>query len=166
MLLQLISVLLLLFTSQAYAKIYKCENKLNEVYYHDKPCPINDKETEMRAEKDVRNGYIPPKMSKENQSTKKVLPALGEDILKTIVVKEKKVSSGSNGQRTKVQGINLVSETVGSSGSSSNPTLLMKPQEHDTNDANAQAEDVGLNLPTLTQKEKRQQLNISVIPNR
>jgi len=163
-LLQVISVLLLLFTSQAYAKIYKCENKLKEVYYHDKPCPISDVETEMQAEKDVKNGYVPPKFSKKKQGSKKKVLGFSENALKTIAVKEKKVSSASNGQKTKEQGHNLVGGTVGGSDSASKPTKLMMLQKYHANNKNSQAEDVGKNLPALTQEEKRQLLNISVIP--
>ncbi len=45
------------------ASIFKCENQQGEVYYHDKPCPVIDNETEMNHEKDVKNGYAPPKLN-------------------------------------------------------------------------------------------------------
>ena len=43
----------------AQAKIFKCINQKGSVYYKDKPCPVLDKETELQAVKDPKNGYIP-----------------------------------------------------------------------------------------------------------
>lgn len=43
----------------AQAEIFKCKKPSGEVFYNDKPCPVDDEETEMRAVKDPENGYIP-----------------------------------------------------------------------------------------------------------
>ncbi len=37
------------------ASIFKCINNKEEVYYNDKPCPVRDKETKIRAVKDPAN---------------------------------------------------------------------------------------------------------------
>ena len=55
-------ILLLGLTSQSVqAAIYKCENASGKTFYADKPCPVNNTETELQAVKDPINGYIPPK---------------------------------------------------------------------------------------------------------
>ncbi|KAG1682877.1 hypothetical protein GQR58_010671 [Nymphon striatum] len=46
-------------------KIFKCTNKQGEVYYNDKPCPVEDDEKRIRSENDVINGYVPPGYKKE-----------------------------------------------------------------------------------------------------
>jgi len=51
----------LLMTVQAQATIYKCINSQAEVYYNDKPCPVTEIERTMKAVKDPKGGYIPPK---------------------------------------------------------------------------------------------------------
>ena len=51
----------LLIPIEAQASIYKCVNAKAEVYYNDKPCPLNDKESKIKAVKDPEGGYIPPK---------------------------------------------------------------------------------------------------------
>ncbi len=59
----------------AEAQIYKCSNEQGEVYYNDKPCPIEDEEKRIGSEKDVLNGYVPnyspEKESDQKQSTLK-----------------------------------------------------------------------------------------------
>ncbi len=50
----------ILMPSTVRAEIYKCENIKNEIYYIDKPCPVLDKETEIAAVKDPKNGYVFP----------------------------------------------------------------------------------------------------------
>lgn len=42
------------------AAIYKCVSKDGKTYFNDKPCPVNNAETEFKAVKDPVNGYIPP----------------------------------------------------------------------------------------------------------
>ncbi len=51
---------LLVFPMQTQAGIYKCVDPQGVTVYLDKPCPVEDKETEMRAVKDPENGYKPP----------------------------------------------------------------------------------------------------------
>jgi len=53
-------VSVLLMPSKAGAEIYKCENIKKEIFYNDKPCPVLDKETEIAAVKDLKNGYVFP----------------------------------------------------------------------------------------------------------
>lgn len=58
----------------AQATIFKCVNQQDSVYYNDKPCPKKDKETQLKAIKDPKNGYI----RKPNMEQKKeVLAAKG-----------------------------------------------------------------------------------------
>ena len=42
----------------AQAKIYKCVNVNEEVFYNDKPCSVTEIESQMKAVKDPKNGYI------------------------------------------------------------------------------------------------------------
>lgn len=56
----MVGVLFLSITPIVEAKIYKCVNIENKVFYNDKPCPILDKETKINAVKDPVGGYIPP----------------------------------------------------------------------------------------------------------
>ena len=55
----------------AHAAIFKCVNKQGATYYNDKPCPVSNKETLMRAAKDPKGGYIPPKFVAEQQKVRK-----------------------------------------------------------------------------------------------
>jgi hypothetical protein len=41
------------------AEIFKCTNLKGAVYYNDKPCPKDNKEQKIKAQKDVLNGYVP-----------------------------------------------------------------------------------------------------------
>lgn len=60
----------LLIAPIAEAKIYKCVNIDNKVFYNDKPCPVLDKETEINAVKDPLGGYIPPAFSLDEKQKK------------------------------------------------------------------------------------------------
>lgn len=159
-----ILVLPLLVIQQAHAKIYKCENSDSEVFYIDKPCPVDDKETKIRAEKDVENGYKPPAMIKKTRKVKKEILNIKNSVVKSTVAREKKVSKGSNSQeaqqRTKTNTGKIVSKL---SFEGSAPPML--PRKDDNDDASSQDVDTGEGLPALSQEEKRQQLNISIIPD-
>jgi len=50
-----------IFMLNTQAEIFKCTNLKGAVYYNDKPCPINNKEQKIKAQKDVVNGYAPTK---------------------------------------------------------------------------------------------------------
>ncbi len=45
----------LTFSSSAQAAIFKCVNQQDEVFYHDKPCPVNHKEKSLKHVKDPKN---------------------------------------------------------------------------------------------------------------
>ena len=55
-----LAVSFLLIPFKASAEIYKCENSKKEIFYNDMPCPVLDKETEISAVKDPKNGYVFP----------------------------------------------------------------------------------------------------------
>ena len=65
----------LFMTVDAQATIYKCVNLNAEVYYNDKPCPLTDIESQIKAAKDPVGGYIPPAFVKDDEGvgTKGVL---------------------------------------------------------------------------------------------
>ncbi len=42
-----------------HAEIFKCTNKQGNVYYNDKPCPVESDEKKIQNEKDPVNGYVP-----------------------------------------------------------------------------------------------------------
>ena len=56
----LLFVMPFLLAGEAQAGIFKCVNTEGQTVYLDKPCPVKDTETEMKAVKDPNNGYIPP----------------------------------------------------------------------------------------------------------
>lgn len=62
--------LFLISFSGAQATIYKCVNTKEEVYYNDKPCPINNVESQIKAVKDPVGGYIPPEFMNQNSNEK------------------------------------------------------------------------------------------------
>jgi len=69
-----LAVSFLLMPLKAGAEIYKCENNKKETYYNDKPCPVLDKETEISAVKDPKNGYVfPAFVSDKNKKNKGTL---------------------------------------------------------------------------------------------
>lgn len=46
-------------TEQVHAEIFKCINEQGAIFYNDKPCPVKDTETQIKAVKDPKNGYVP-----------------------------------------------------------------------------------------------------------
>lgn len=64
------------------AAIFKCINTDGKIYYKDKPCPLDNKETELKAIKDPINGYIPPSFSPEENIDSKsgTVIGLGSDV--------------------------------------------------------------------------------------
>ena len=72
-------VSILLIPLQATAEIYKCENIKKEIFYNDKPCPALDKETEIAAVKDPKNGYVYPTFSLDKDKKNKDLSANREN---------------------------------------------------------------------------------------
>jgi len=45
----------LTLSSSAQAAIFKCINQQDEVFYHDKPCPVNHEEKSLKHVKDPKN---------------------------------------------------------------------------------------------------------------
>jgi hypothetical protein len=92
------------------AEIFKCTNKKGNIYYNDKPCPIDNKEKIMQNEKDVLNGYVPkfdtkkdtPKSKPRNTAAERV-PSVevktAEDTSDSEVKKQGDDSSMNNGSR-------------------------------------------------------------------
>ena len=76
--------LVLLAPSLSYATIFKCIDKKGEVYYNDKPCPINAKETKLKNIKDPKSKYIPKSFveKKEGLVTKGIV--VGKESTKNI----------------------------------------------------------------------------------
>ncbi len=69
-----LAVSFLLIPLKVSAEIYKCENSKKEIFYNDKPCPVLDKETEISAIKDPKNGYVfPAFVSDKNKKNKGAL---------------------------------------------------------------------------------------------
>jgi len=72
-------VLAAVFASQAGAQIYKCENKSGKVFYNDKPCPVYEKETKIKAVKDPIKGYIPPPFVEDVVKDESSVVVVGND---------------------------------------------------------------------------------------
>lgn len=85
----------LFFIAEAQATIYKCVKKNADVYYNDKPCPVSDKESQLKSVKDPIGGYIPPKYvsKKEGVSSKGVV--IGSTVKENNIKKKKGLSEGS-----------------------------------------------------------------------
>jgi len=88
----------LMFVSEAQATIYKCVNTKEEVYYNDKPCPLNNEESQIKAVKDPVGGYIPPelKYQKSNENSVKQLVQNSDNSTINDTLKKKKSSESSN----------------------------------------------------------------------
>ncbi len=68
--LSLVIITALLFSpTLSDAAIFKCINKKGDVYYNDKPCPVDNKETKLKNIKDPKNGYIPKPALKQKKKT-------------------------------------------------------------------------------------------------
>jgi hypothetical protein len=91
----------LLMTQQVQAEIYKCVNEKGTVFYKDKPCPVYDKETQLKSVKDPVNGYTPPEYIEEKESSRSKGVVVGENVENKQVsfdMKDsKKQDSGSSG---------------------------------------------------------------------
>ncbi|MEE9445139.1 MAG: hypothetical protein V3V19_05690 [Cocleimonas sp.] len=89
------------------AQIFKCSNENGEVYYNDKPCPIEDEEKKIRNEKDVLNGYVPnnsllkggdqKKSSQQTKQTKQLANSAPKKVKK--IVRNRGNPPGSGGRR-------------------------------------------------------------------
>ena len=88
----------------AQATIFKCVNQQGSVYYNDKPCPKKDKETELKAIKDPKNGYI-PKLNMEKK--KEVLAVKG-----IVVGKDSTKGIDSKGKENKSKKESLVEDNA------------------------------------------------------
>ena len=74
-------ILFLGFTSlSVQAAIYKCENESGKTFYVDKPCPVNNTETELQAVKDPINGYIPPEFVLDKPDGLKKGVVIGKEV--------------------------------------------------------------------------------------
>lgn len=74
-----IIALMVVFVSQVNAQIYKCENKSGKVFYNDKPCPVYEKETQIKAVKDPKKGYIPPAFVEDIEQDESSVVVVGND---------------------------------------------------------------------------------------
>jgi len=105
----------LIFSATAQATIYKCINAKAEVYYNDKPCPLNDKESEIKAVKDPEGGYIPPEY---------VADPVDQSIESVFVGKEdtKKINDRNLEERNSVKKSNgkIASDTANNNSSENN----------------------------------------------
>ena len=86
----------------AKAGIFKCVSMSGKTYFVDKPCPVDNKETELQAVKDPTNGYIPPDFVLDANNDKKsgvVVGASSKEATeeKNDVNEDDKATLGSNG---------------------------------------------------------------------
>ncbi len=83
------------------AKIFKCTNSKNEVFYNEKPCPINDVEKKIRAVKD------PKGLVANGNNYSETLPSLQEEeqqvasIEKEIAIYEKELAKKGSSTKDK-----------------------------------------------------------------
>lgn len=117
--------------SSAQAAIFKCVNSQEEVYYNDKPCPVNDKETELKAVKDPTNVYIPTYQKENSEELEPDGPTrIGRKLIKNIGKdnkereEEKTLDSGADETKDKDD-----KSTTTSTSSSSNSTQASTGKE-------------------------------------
>ena len=97
----------MLTSNPAQASIFKCVNQQGSVYYNDKPCPEKDKETQLKAIKDPKNGYIPKpfkEVIEEDGAIKGVV--VGKESLKKVDSKNNQKDSKKEKQASDVSGNN------------------------------------------------------------
>lgn len=120
-------------------KIFKCTSKVGDVYYNDKPCPIEDSEKTLRSEKDVVDGYIPPSFKADK------------------FVRRKGVVVGGGSSQTSVGGSSeRISSSFGTEGNGS-PAGSTANTSFDGQDkiVRTQEDGVGEMLPSNEKIEKR-----------
>jgi hypothetical protein len=49
--------------------MFKCVSTKGDVFYNDKPCPVTEKETLIKADKAPKNAYIPPAFVNDKEET-------------------------------------------------------------------------------------------------
>ncbi len=109
----------------AQAAIFKCVNNQGATYYNDRPCPVSNKETLMRAAKNPKGGYVPPQFVAEQQKAKKRGVVVGAGSKSTKLNKNQNNnsnqanSSNSNSNNNSVNG-STASEKSQTSNSSNN----------------------------------------------
>lgn len=149
---------LIILSNQASANIFKCEKSNGKVYYHDKPCPVLDKETEIRAEKDVENGYVPPKFVKEEkEKARRSESSQAKSVIDVSKKNEKKSKEEKVGNSSSIE-----SNSSGTVSMGMLPVSVMTAEENkialalgDKDDPKNEA------LPVLTQVEKAKYLKIT-----
>ena len=114
-----IGALIIISGASNAGEIFKCTNKNSEVYYNDKPCPVNDVESKFKSVKDPTNGYIPPSFveSEIKNNAKGVVVGSGS---KRNVDKDKTEESSSEDLETTSDNKN--NQGGGSAGASSDST--------------------------------------------
>lgn len=106
-------------------KIFKCTNNQGEVYYNDKPCPIEDDEKTLRSEKDVLDGYIPPSFKADKFEQRKGVVVGGGSPSQILGGSSEQISSPSE---TEGNG-SPVSESNGPPFASDNNTTINDQQK-------------------------------------
>lgn len=81
-----------MFVQAAEAEIFKCENIQGKVFYNEKPCPVNEKETELKPVKDPKNGYIPPTLIEKKETVVKQGVIVGDEEQRVIEKLENRTS--------------------------------------------------------------------------
>ena len=90
----------LTLTGTAQAAIFKCVNAQDEVFYHDKPCPVNHEEESLKHIKDPKNSAAAAALLAPVKTGKPSFNSNGQPKVTTSSVNrnaDKSTSSGSSG---------------------------------------------------------------------
>lgn len=118
----------LLMAVEAQATIYKCIDANAEVYYNDKPCPVTNIERKIKAVKDPKGGYIPPKFVADEEKSAKPGVVVGKQSGRKLDPSKKDQSDnsdaassgGGSNSGTRTSSSDAVKNSGGSTNTTSN----------------------------------------------
>ncbi len=127
----------LLLGAEAQATIYKCVKANADVYYNDKPCPNNDKESQLQSVKDPEGGYIPPESLSDDKESNSKSVVIGKYSKRNI--NEHKLEE-SNSEKTDIidtgDSIDVGIDNSGSSKNTGESRLINSTNESNSSGTN------------------------------
>lgn len=125
----LTSCAVILVSGITYAgEIFKCTNEKSEVYYNDKPCPVNDIEKKMQAVKDPENPYKYESNSSSDVENKKFTASKSMKQSPDELKKEKLASDSiSKNNSQSIHNVNNTVEVISNNQNNSNKKLSYSP---------------------------------------
>lgn len=94
----------LLITEQVHAEIFKCVDVNAKVFYNDRPCPVKQIESKVKAVKDPENGYVPAVFVEQTRTKNAQGVAVGGASSKEINSSQKAVGDNQQTGNNSAQG--------------------------------------------------------------